>query len=141
MFNCDGNKRCKVRIVNTQCKGKSTAATFVAPDVAEKARVLVHTQGSLKTMFERFYNSTNNAHIVLFDSVVIPAATTRTSFFKPYKRLGRTISFLEKAKWARDHNSDYVRMDPGKITLWQEAVTSGNPEAAKWAVDLIRDLG
>ena len=56
----------------------------------------------------------------------------------PDPKAGRRISTLESGEWKLNSDRRSVCFDPGRIRRWQEAVISGNAEAARWAVELIR---
>ncbi|MGD9723806.1 MAG: hypothetical protein AB7O59_04355 [Pirellulales bacterium] len=58
----------------------------------------------------------------------------------PDAQRGRHISYLDKCKWSKSRDGQFVDMDPGNTRLWQEAVISGNPDAVQWAIKLVEDL-
>ncbi len=60
---------------------------------------------------------------------------------KPDEASGKRISRLQNATWTIADDPNVVVMAPGKITLWQEAVISGNHDAINWAYRLIEALG
>jgi hypothetical protein len=53
---------------------------------------------------------------------------------------GKSMSYLEKGTWTDSEDGSLARLNPGYIRKWQESVVSGNLEAGRWAVDLIREL-
>ncbi len=58
----------------------------------------------------------------------------------PESGTGKSITYLKNATWEVEPSQEYVRMNPGRTTLWQEAVVSGNQHAVDWATELISDL-
>lgn len=58
----------------------------------------------------------------------------------PDPNKGSKISSIGGGIWSDHEDSRYVCFDPGHIRRWQEAVITGNPQAALWAIRLIRSL-
>jgi hypothetical protein len=63
------------------------------------------------------------------------------ALLKPRPEQGKMISSIGNGDWTAGTDSRFVHLNPGKTTLWQEAVVQGNPHAAQWAIGLIRSLG
>jgi hypothetical protein len=59
----------------------------------------------------------------------------------PNSSKGYEISSLGRGVWREHDDGRSVCFDPGYIRRWQEAVVTGNPKVAKWAIRLIESLG
>ena len=80
-----------------------------------------------------------NQRLMLSDPAKAPSVSKwrLPRFLQPDAKLGRTISYIGNGEWRPDEHDNYVYLDPGNTTLWQEAVIENNPEAVSWATDLI----
>lgn len=58
--------------------------------------------------------------------------------FKPNLKEGRNITYISQGAWSDGPDPSFVHLNPGKTSLWQEAVVSGNRDVARWAVNLVR---
>lgn len=109
--------------------------------LAKKELEIESSRGMTKTglpgagVFEKY-----DARLRLSDPIQRAATKWRVpKLLAPNASRGSDISSIGGGKWTV--NDDYAYFEPGHIRRWQEAVITGNPNATKWAVSLIKSLG